>query len=97
MEPKHLLQHAPQEKLSAELRILAMRLLHGRLSSLAVYVSDLGIILQGNCDSLQAKQLAQEIVTISSSLPILSNDLVVCKDSASLSGKECGTRSAKFP
>ncbi len=66
-----------QECISAELKSLVLGLLNGHLKSLTIDVSELGIVLRGNCDSFHAKQLVQEIVTKSSSLRILSNDLVV--------------------
>ena len=66
-----------QESISAELKSLVLGLLNGHLKSLTIDVSELGIVLRGNCDSFHAKQLVQEIVTKSSSLRILSNDLVV--------------------
>jgi hypothetical protein len=65
------------ECISTELKSLVMGLLKGHLRSLTIDVSERGIVLGGNCDSFHAKQLAQEIVTKSSSLRILSNDLVV--------------------
>lgn len=66
-----------QECISTELKSLVMGLLKGHLKSLTVDVLERGIVLGGNCDSFHAKQLVQEIVTKSSSLRILSNDLVV--------------------
>lgn len=66
-----------QECVSAELKNLIMGLLNGHLRSLTIDVTEQGIVLRGNCDSFHAKQLVQEIVTKSSSLRILSNDLVV--------------------
>lgn len=66
-----------QECISTELKSLVMGLLKGHLKSLTVDVSERGIVLGGNCDSFHAKQLVQEIVTKSSSLRILSNDLAV--------------------
>ena len=66
-----------QECISIELKCLVMGLLKGHLRSLTIDVSERGIVLGGNCDSFHAKQLVQEIVTKSSSLRILSNDLVV--------------------
>lgn len=66
-----------QECISAELKSLIMGLLKGHLRSLTIDVTEGGIVLRGTCDSFHAKQLVQEIVTKSSSLRILSNDLVV--------------------
>jgi hypothetical protein len=73
----HCSQHENQESISAELKCLVMGLLKGHLRSLTIDVLERGIVLRGNCDSFHAKQLVQEIVTKSSSLRILSNDLVV--------------------
>ena len=66
-----------RECISAELKSLIMGLLKGHLRSLTIDVEERGIVLRGNCDSFHAKQLVQEIVAKSSSLRILSNDLVV--------------------
>ena len=54
-----------------------MCLLNGHLKLLFIDVSARGIALRGNCDSFHSKHMAQEIVTKSSRLRILSNDLVV--------------------
>jgi len=77
MEQNHRTQHEYHEIVSSELKSLVMGLLNGHMRSLSIDVSERGIVLRGVCDSFHAKQLAQEIVTKSSSLRILSNDLVV--------------------
>ncbi|MFY8199160.1 MAG: hypothetical protein ACOVLE_00710 [Pirellula staleyi] len=77
-----------QECISAELKSLVMGLLKGHLKSLTIDVSERGIVLRGNCDSFHAKQLVQEIVTKSSSLRILSNDLVVNEYQSAIGSSE---------
>lgn len=77
-----------QECISAELKSLVMGLLKGHLRSLTINVSERGIVLGGNCDSFHAKQLVQEIVTKSSSLRILSNDLVVNEHQPAIGSSE---------
>jgi hypothetical protein len=77
MEPNHRTQHEYHEIVSSELKSLVMGLLNGHMRSLSIDVSERGIVLRGVCDSFHAKQLVQEIVTKSSSLRILSNELVV--------------------
>ena len=77
MKHNQCTEHDNQERISTELKSLVMGLLKGHLGSLTIHVSERGIVLGGNCNSFHAKQLVQEIVAKSSSLRILSNDLVV--------------------
>jgi hypothetical protein len=82
-QQKHIMTLSPSnqsidpDSISAELKRLIEGLLGSHLRSFSIDVSELGLALRGNCDSFHAKQLVQEIVSKSSSLRILSNDLVV--------------------
>ena len=54
--------------------------LPNKVQSLAIEVSDEGVILRGSCDSYYSKQVAQEIVSKSTSRRIVSN-LIEVRDS----------------
>ena len=88
MKHNQCTERVNQECISNELKSLVMGLLKGHLRSLTIDVSERGIVLGGNCDSFHAKQLVQEIVTKSSSLRILSNDLVVNEHQPAIGSSE---------
>jgi hypothetical protein len=51
--------------------------LGNQVQSLSIDISEEGITIDGICDSFHSKQLAQEIVSKSSSLRIVTNRIVV--------------------
>jgi len=69
---------------SAELQTHVLEVLGSNLRSLAIEISDSGIVLRGLCVSFHTKQMVQEIVAKSTSLLIVANDLVVQQPSCEL-------------
>ncbi len=60
-----------------ELQGLVLELLKNRLWSFSIGITETGIVLHGACNSFHAKQMAQEIVSQHTDLPIAANNLVV--------------------
>jgi hypothetical protein len=71
--------HRPQDNYlyAQELHLYVTEMLGNQVQSLSIQVSDEGVVLNGTCDSYHSKQLAQEIVSKSTSRRILSNFIVV--------------------
>jgi len=70
-------QDSGQSHGSDELQMLVLGQLKSHVRSLKVDISEAGIVLNGHCDSFQAKQMAQEIIRHNTTLPIVTNNLVV--------------------
>ncbi len=60
-----------------ELQGLVRELLKNRLWAFSIGMSETGIVLNGACNSFHTKQMAQEIVSQHTHLPIAANNLVV--------------------
>ncbi len=73
----HNSQQTANETYAHELTMAVKEQLGGQIRSLAIEVTDAGIILKGSCDTYYSKQLAQEVVGRHTSRLILSNLIVV--------------------
>jgi hypothetical protein len=61
------------DKLAEQVR----RQLAGRVHDLRLLLRDGGLVLQGQCRSRHAKQLAQHLVVASTHVPLLANEIEV--------------------
>ncbi len=65
------------EAYAVELHFSVVELLGNRIHTLSIVVDEEGVTLHGSCDSFHTKQMAQEIVTKSTSRRVVSNLIVV--------------------
>lgn len=77
MDSNSMPRRGDETGLADELCSVVNQLLGCHVRRLSIDLHEGGVLLRGICDSFHAKQMAQEIVSKSTSLPILANMLVV--------------------
>ncbi len=63
-----------------ELHLCITQAFGGRVTSLSVEVTDEEVVLSGGCDSFHTKQLVQELARTSTSRRVISNLIVVRRE-----------------